>query len=505
MKQIIKVTTFCIAVVVNLQTVVSADTFSVFNRYDLSSATIRSQQHQMTGDTISVAWFSYVTPTIGQTRPATFSLEQNGQKVTANIATLAGFEYAKNPNRFGALQSVINYSTPHLVAHISANLYTTESQTASPLGDIQFERFLKKDFNKPIEGMFDFRANLPEAYLQLNYHSFTLTTGNQKLRWGPGYKGTLGLSGTGYSPFYFYNLNFVFGTLFHAQSFLCGYEDEVIYANELTTNEKVTVKASNRAVKMYEPRYGAGQRIDLRLGEHVQIGIYELVDFFGSNELNRYANPLQMYYLANEASGTNNANLLAGIDFNLLYKPLRFYGEFINDDITVFEHSGNPNKYALQLGAAYYGNDPLMVTGFEYTHLSKYIYGHSRVLTRHAHWGESMGWPWGNDMDLFCAYALFFISDNLNGKVELNYWLKGDGKLTDEWYADGKPDLDNAPYWPQNPRKIFSPCVGVAYTPISWVTINTFYEPIIENSSVTHGFYAYAKMAIPGVKRVRVD
>ena len=95
------------------------------------------------------------------------------------------------------------------------------------------------------------------------------------------------------------------------------------------------------------------------------------------------------------------------MDFNVIIDRFRVYGEFINDDITVFKRSGNPNKYAYQLGGIYYGRGKLVQTGIEYTHVAPYVYSHSRVLSRHSHWGESMGWPWGNDQDLFNAHAVF--------------------------------------------------------------------------------------------------
>jgi len=475
-----------------------AELFSQFNRYELSVATLQYTRQTIV-DTGYATWFSSQKNKIVPDTTMGFYRRVDGQSIAVTTGALAAFEYAAKASRFGNISTNIDYISPVIKAHISTDIYTTERQAASVLNDIQYERFIKEGAHEPIVGMFDFRGHIPEGYIEANYKTFTLSTGKQKLRWGPGYKGTLGMSGTAYSPFYFYNLNFDFAKLFHAQAFLSGYDDEVTYTKEISTTTKTIVKASNREIRLYEPRYVAGQRIDMRIGKYLQLGMYELVDFFGSNELNRFANPLQMYYLSNEASGTNNANMLAGMDFNLVYNPVRLYGEFINDDITVFEQSGNPDKYAFQVGAAYYGKSPLVVAGVEYTHLTRYIYGHSRVLSRHAHWGESMGWPWGNDMDVVTTYAVLTLPHNINGRVEANYWLKGNGTITDEWYADGSPDLDKVPFFPEHATKVYSMIFSAEYKPEPWLTCAFYYEPVVQHATFRNEFYTYLQCSLPKI------
>lgn len=475
--------------------------FSNLNRFDLSTEAVLQNRTAIL-DSAHSFWFSN-TPNLSVDRYA-FKLKAKEQMLGINIGAIAGYEQYKTYNLFAALRGSVAYSCPFLKAYISADVYTTQDRLNNPVQDIEFERFIKKDFNKPIEGSFDFRFNLPEAYLEASYKFIKLATGKMKLRWGPGYKGTLGLSGANYSPFYLYNLNLNFGNIIGATAFLCGYDDESIYSKELNYNDKTTVKSTKIDVKSNFPRYGAGQRLDIRIGRHIQIGIYELVDFFGSNELVRFANPLQVYYLSNESSGTNNSNLLGGMDFNVIVNRFRFYGEILNDDVTVFEDAGNPNKYAFQLGTTFYGKDPLIQTGFEYTHVARYVYAHSRILSRHSFWGESMGWPWGNDMDLFNLHAVFNLPYNIKGRTELNYWIKGEGGIERDWYDDKKPDLDHAPYWPQNSRKIISAILAAEYSPFPWMTFNFYYEPAWEKGNMTNGVYSYLQLGIPGNREFRI-
>ena len=475
--------------------------FSKSNRFELSYQSLMEINESLS-DTQKVFWYSnFKTPSSDR-----FNLEllTKEQSLGVNLAAILGYEQYKDYNLFGVISGNVTYNSPIISAVISADAYTTQDRIGFPAQDIKFERFIKKDGQKPIEGALDFRFNLPEAYLQSQIKFLTISSGKMKLRWGPGYKGTLGLSGTAYSPFYFYNINLNFGSIIGATAFLCGYDDETFYRKELSFKDVTVVKETKLDLRTNLPRYGAGQRLDLRIGKHVQIGFYELVDFFGSNELIRFANPLQVYYLSNESSGTNNSNLLGGMDFNVLVNRFRFYGEFLNDDITVFEDAGNPNKYAFQLGTAYYGKGPLIQTGFEYTHLARYVYSHSRVLSRHSHWGESMGWPWGNDMDLFTIHAAFNLPYNIRGRTELNYWIKGNGRIEDDWYADGKPDLDHAPYWPQNSKRIVSAILAAEYSPFPWINLNFYYEPVWEEGKLTNGVYSYLQVGIPGNRKLQV-
>lgn len=482
--------------------IVSAGIFSPCNRYELAYSLLERYREQMISDSAVAPFLSNVkSSSFSAGHHPTFAFSADKQQIEVNIGAAAGFEHYKKSSRFGILFGDVSYTSEFLDAYIKMDMYSTERRDQSPLSDIQYERFIKTDFNKPIEGMFDFRANLPDAYLQSRYKSLTLVVGKKKLRWGPGYKGTLGLSGTAYSPFYYYDVNLAFGSMLNMEAFLCGYDDESIYRHELTISEKIVITASKEHLRTNFPRYGAGQRLDIRIGQHVQLGIYELVDFFGANEFNRFANPLQVYYLANETSGTNNANLLAGIDFNVIVKPLRVYGEIINDDITVFEQSGNPDKYGLQLGAAFYGTGRLVTTGLEYTHVARYVYGHYRVLSRHGHWGESIGWPWGNNQDVVTGYAVMLLPKGLRARAEANYWLKGNTAIENDWYADGKPDLDKVPFLPENATKAYSATVSLEYAPFTWMTSSLYWEPVIQHQKLTNGVYVYVRCLLPAIQR----
>ena len=110
----------------------------------------------------------------------------------------------------------------------------------------------------------------------------------------------------------------------------------------------------------------------------------------------------------------------------------------------------------------------------------------------------------GNYQDVFTAYAVFNFPYDIKGKVEGNLWIKGDGAIEDDWYADGKPDLDKVPYWPENSITIFSAILSAQYSPFSWLTYCFYWEPIIMENSFRNGLYTYLLLTIPGKKAMEL-
>lgn len=477
---------------------VSASLFTQSNRYELSYDYLKATADAV-WDGKEAPFFSIPDQNIPAEHKNEFlTLRQDDQSITFTPhLSLFSEASAGGSDFFTSLHARSTYSSPFLRAYINVHAYTTQNSATSHLNEFAYERFIRSDEHVPIEGFMDFRVNLPEAYIEANYKNLTLQTGKRKLRWGPGYKGTLEMSGTSYSPFFFYHLQLEFGKLLHLSSFLCSYDDPYFYRDELDVDTTIRVKNNRKSISALPPRYSAGQRINIRLGKHVQIGIYELVTFFGMEDFSHFANPLQIYYLGNQASGTNGANLLGGMDFNVLLDRFRVYGEFLNDDITMFEDKGNPDKYALQLGTAYYPNSRVVAAGIEYTHISPYVYGHSRVLSRHALWGESLGWPYGNDQDVVTIYCIFDLGPTLNARAELSYWLRGIGTIESDWYADGRPDLDDAPYFPRDAKETVSAYLSAEYLPISWLRSSIVYRPSYGEGKFRNAFQGAVSIKVP--------
>ncbi len=367
------------------------------------------------------------------------------------------------------------YSSSALDGHIHIQANTiARIDTSAYIKEVALERSISG--MRHITGFSGYDFLMREAYFSLKWNDCRLHIGKKKMRWGPGYKGTLGWSGVTVSPYSLYQLYIPFGNRFRYSSFFHGYDD-------INTSDV--------------PRFGAGQRIDIRICEHLDFGMYELAVFHGMQDFAQYFVPLQLYYLGSNAGDNAPENLLGGADVNIYLRPFRLYAEFINDDITVFDKSGNPNKYAFQVGSSWHSMKLLRRVGIEYTHVSRYIYGHEDLMNQHTYYEDPLGWPWGNDQDVFNVHAIFRPSGSLSSRAEITYWILGQGRIEDSWTADGRPDMDDAPYWPQHTDRVVSLLSSLHYSPLDWIQCSFYLRPAWTNGSPNHSLSLFLRLWVP--------
>lgn len=184
----------CLSAVLSLNLEALANSpFSKSNRFELSYQSLMEINKSLS-DSQNVFWYSnFKTPSSDRFNLELFTKEQS---LGINLAAILGYEQFKDYNLFGVISGNVTYKSPIISAVISADAYTTQDRIGSLTQDIKFERFIKKDGQKPIEGALDFRFNLPEDYLQSQIKFLTISSGKMKLRWGPNDKSTIGLSET---------------------------------------------------------------------------------------------------------------------------------------------------------------------------------------------------------------------------------------------------------------------------------------------------------------------
>lgn len=404
------------------------------------------------------------------------SFEQAGSELNLANKVILGFQTSEAGSIGHAIAAGrLRYRSDILDAHVHLQANTiAEMDTSTYIHEVSLERAISGMPHIRNFSSYDFL--LRESYFTLKWNDCRLDVGKKRMRWGPGYKGTLGWSGVTHAPYSLYQLYIPMGDGFRYSSFFHGYDD---------------INTSNI------PRFGGGQRVDIRICDYVDLGMYELVVFHGMQDFAQYFVPLQLYYLGSNAGDNAPENLLGGADLNIYLKPVRLYAEFINDDITVFDNRGNPNKYAFQIGSAWHSMGPLRVLGVEYTHVSPYIYGHRDSMNRHVYQEESLGWPWGNDQDVFNLHAAFDFCAAIRARSEITYWLLGKGRTADSWTADGRPNMDSAPYWPQNADHLLSLLVSLHYSPAEWIHSSLYLRPAWLNKAPTHSLHLFLQFSVP--------
>ena len=484
----------------------NADLLSPANKFQLSG-TILDSMRAVLRDTATVPFFGLPNSFDRPPWAHLATLRTGSQKLSAGINLTAMLDFRNNESRdnyFAALR--LDYQSPYLDAAVAFDLHTgnmfAKKNLADSINDVVTEQ-LFTGYNH-IEGSKPKDFNFLQGYLKFKYQTLSLLTGRYKLRLGPGYKGTLSLSGTGVAPFYYYLLQLNLGSLATMSCYLNGLDDDYLFPD--TQNLTTTTRE----------RFSAGQRIDVRLGRHVQLGIYEIVDFHGSRLLPRYANPLQIYYLGNvtggaggnDGSGESSSNIMGGGDLQVLFPNWRAYLDFLNDDITMFATDYAPNKFAFQLGGAWYPTGIIKEVGAEYTHVSFGVYTHHYPgLGRHVYMNEPRGWPWGPDQDWWHVRARAELFKNLTIYAEANYVVKGANRITDyHWDYDAATlrelDLKNTGNFVDyvNDPQILSFTLQAQWQAHKQVSIGAIYRPAISMSSYETIQFAklYGILDIPG-------
>jgi len=152
----------------------------------------------------------------------------------------------------------------------------------------------------------------------------------------------------------------------------------------------------------------AGHRMVLA-GDHLTIGLSELVVYSDVGFDPVYLNPLVPYYLA-QHNQREDDNIFWLMDFDWLAAVgHEFYGEFLVDDLQYERYTENPDKYGVTLGYTFYGAPAgrfdLELTA-EYSQVRKWTYTHNRVEHRLEHDGVPVGFELGPDSDKVTLVAV---------------------------------------------------------------------------------------------------
>ncbi|MCD6163227.1 MAG: hypothetical protein J7K40_12580 [candidate division Zixibacteria bacterium] len=281
---------------------------------------------------------------------------------------------------------------------------TSYLDSASTIGEFLHDPLLSYQYSKrgPVASGVDiFEVQTDKAIIRTKLFGVNIQTGRDRVQFKGGYRAGLLFSGLTRPVDMFYRLDYnVWRFKFS------------VLSGQLTEAGK---------------RYISAKRASLRLANNLQIGATEAVAF--ADDPTAYINPLMLYYIIHRHRPNNDDNLIAAMDIS--YTPIRnlnLYGEFLDDDLIVFE--GGASKYGFLAGIyksqLFSERTDLRL---EYSQVRKWTYTHVSDVNAWEYRGQPFGFWLGPDADELFAQLSYYFSPCSIIKFSFSYARKGVGSL----------------------------------------------------------------------------
>jgi len=246
---------------------------------------------------------------------------------------------------------------------------------------------------------------LDNVYSQIKLPWFDLEVGRDKMRWGPGYYGTLLLSD-------------------NAPSF-----DMIKFS---TTIGPVKAVSFTGVLNKSKNRYLSGHRIETDFLPGINLGFSETTVYSGRGIEPLYFNPLVPLYLCQYILGIDD-NPLMDFDISIhKWKDIILYGELLVDDYQILP-SLEPNELGY-LGGAFFcspsGKSDLRI---EYTRINNYVYSVLKEKNNYIHQGKIIGHWLGPDAEDLFFELNHWISDKIQLTLQYEIENHGEGKIGHPW------------------------------------------------------------------------
>ena len=260
-----------------------------------------------------------------------------------------------------------------------------------------------KEWREDLTGVFDV------SYIQLNLKRLSVCFGRDFIRFGPGQKDFLLLSGFS-SPFDMLKLEAKVGKFKFL--FFATVLDQMRFPNTL-----------------YK-RYFSAHRLNFKPKPWLELGASEVIVYGGENRSLElyYLNPILFYYGEQWNSGYDD-NPLWGFDFSFTkLKDTEIYGEILVDDFQ-YDFKSEPQQIGYRLGFFRANIFNRGLFNLEYERISNWVYGQNKPWNRYTFHNVGMGSSLGPDGDL--AYLSFSYQHNYDFRFGFTgeYKRKGEGRI----------------------------------------------------------------------------
>ncbi|HIE26293.1 TPA: hypothetical protein EYP66_03295 [Candidatus Poribacteria bacterium] len=262
-------------------------------------------------------------------------------------------------------------------------------------------------------------ADFTRVYLSFSISKFDVKIGRDKIFWGPGYRGALGISDNS-PPFDLIQLQGEFGPV-KGYSFTAVLDKMWADKHEYLAN-----------------RYLSGHRLDWQVNDRLELGLSEIILYGGdARDIEwQYVNPILPYYASQYNSKLDDSTLFDNNTMfvgDFAFKPVdgvRIYGEALIDDFQYKNH--DPNAIGL-LGGFYLSNlkkYPNLGIRAEYARINRWAYTHLVTENQYTHFGSIIGHWLGTDADDLYLELNHFL--NVDTYIQLSYEFQRKGEATVE-------------------------------------------------------------------------
>ncbi|HVP37442.1 MAG TPA: capsule assembly Wzi family protein [Terriglobales bacterium] len=267
--------------------------------------------------------------------------------------------------------------------------------------------FFGQKWKGDLTGVFD------QGYIKVNFKYFEFQWGRDYMRWGPGSRDHLLLSG--FSPPYdMLKLKGKIG-IFEFDFFATGLD-------------QIFLPDSN----FFAKRYFSGHRMNLKFKSGIELGFSEVVVYGGPGRKLEpyYLNPLFLFY-GEQFNHNIDDNLLWSFDFSIThFKNKEFYGELLIDDFQ-YDFKSEPQQIGFLLGtraADLFGFSRSYLT-LEYTRINKWVYGQDKPWNLYTYRNVGMGSFLGPDADDFFTELQYHFSKSIQVSFSYELKRKGEGRI----------------------------------------------------------------------------
>jgi len=156
-------------------------------------------------------------------------------------------------------------------------------------------------------------------------------------------------------------------------------------------------------------KHAATHYLEFAINDNIKVAVFESVLWQSKTEQENtgyelaYLNPIIFYRPVEFSKQSNKGNALMGVNFNIKYNNIAFYGQFILDDLNISQqkvpdmpaNSGGffQDKYGYQIGCKFKKND--IKYHIEYNQVQPYTYGHRTILQNYSHMNQALAHPLG--------------------------------------------------------------------------------------------------------------